>query len=125
MRRRNDLITIQDISDVLRKANLKILSGPASANEYVISRGSFNEEQLQGFFEKIGEVDYKAAFSLYSKAADQGDLDGTVALANMHHHGQGIPASRAIKEAVLPAWYVYRIKANFSEGLRITIYLGL
>jgi hypothetical protein len=53
----NPEITIQDISDVLRKANLKILSGPASANEYVISRGSFNEEQLQGFFEKIGEVD--------------------------------------------------------------------
>ena len=53
----NPEITIQDISDVLRKANLKILSGPASANEYVISRGSFNEEQLQRFFEKIGEVD--------------------------------------------------------------------
>ena len=53
----NPEITIQEITDVLRKANLKILSGPASANEYVISRGSFNEEQLQGFFEKIGELD--------------------------------------------------------------------
>lgn len=58
---------IQEITDVLRKANLKILSGPANGNEYVISRGPFNEEQLQGFFERIGEVDRSDCERLQSK----------------------------------------------------------
>lgn len=53
----NPETTIEEITDVLKKANLKILGGPSIANEYVISRGPFNEEQLRGFFASIGEVD--------------------------------------------------------------------
>lgn len=63
----NPEITIQEISDVLKKANLKILSGPVSANEYVISRGYFSGEQLQGFFERIGEVNLSDCERLQSK----------------------------------------------------------
>lgn len=52
----NPETTIQEITDVLKKANLKILDGPSNTNEYVISRGAFNEEQILGFFEGIDGI---------------------------------------------------------------------
>jgi hypothetical protein len=49
--------TIEQISDILKKANLKIVDGPTAGNEFVVLRGAFTEAEISQFFSETGTVE--------------------------------------------------------------------